>query len=248
MTPIRTAMLLAAGQGNRMQELTRSIPKPLLRIGNYTLLDIQLMKLKNAGIKKVVINLFHLPEKIIAHLEQNPHSGIDIHFSVEPELLGTGGGIARAFSYFAEETILLINSDILSDLVLENFLNTYYKSRAIASLTAWPSRDYKNYNLVQYDARHRLAGFQQKDNLPSGQTQTGIFMGYYILTPAAREFLHPHRSSVVTRFFMEAVNQDLFVPVYIHEGTWIDIGTKENYDTVLRLYQSGRINLDRFIR
>ena len=240
-------MLLAAGQGNRMQELTRHIPKPLLKIGEYTLLDIQLMKLKNAGIKKVVINLFHLPQKIMTHLEQNPHSGIDIHFSVEPELLGTGGGIARASSYFGEETILLINSDILSDLVLDDFLNYYYETRSIAALSAWPSRDYKNYNLVQYDARHILAGFQQKDNMPSGQIQTGIFMGYYILTSDARKYLHPHRSSVITRFFMEALKKHLSVPVYVHEGTWIDIGTKENYDTVLRLYQNGRINLDRFL-
>ena len=95
-TAIDQAMLLAAGLGTRLRPLTLTTPKPLLPLDGCTLIDHQLRYLASAGIGRVAINLHHLGEKIRAHAGDGSRYGLSIHYSEEPEILGTGGGVKRA--------------------------------------------------------------------------------------------------------------------------------------------------------
>ena len=105
------AFVLAAGQGKRFFPFSDKTPKPLFKIGRTSLIEENLNNLKKCGIDEVVINIFHLGEKIIDVLGDGSDYGLKISYSIESELLGTGGGIAKAIHLFKEPFIVLSGDD-----------------------------------------------------------------------------------------------------------------------------------------
>ncbi len=105
-------MILAAGYGKRMNNLTDSKPKPLLKIKNKELLRHNIDFFINLGCKKIVINTHYLHDQIENFIEKF-YSNLDIHLTYESTLLNTGGGIKNALSFFENKNFLVTNSDIL---------------------------------------------------------------------------------------------------------------------------------------
>jgi MurNAc alpha-1-phosphate uridylyltransferase len=122
---IERAIVLAAGFGKRVLPLTNITPKPLLKINNISLLTNTLNFLKKSGVKHFAINTHHLGEQIENFAERN--KGIyDIKIFKEKEILGTGGGIRNALSFFLDKPFISINSDtIWSDEYLSPLKNLY---------------------------------------------------------------------------------------------------------------------------
>jgi len=122
---IERAIVLAAGFGKRVLPLTNATPKPLLKINNISLLTNTLNFLKKSGVKHFAINTHHLGEQIENFAESN--KGIyDIKIFKEKEILGTGGGIRNALSFFLDKPFISINSDtIWSDEYLSPLKNLY---------------------------------------------------------------------------------------------------------------------------
>ena len=122
---IERAIVLAAGFGKRVLPLTNTTPKPLLKINNVSLLANTLNFLKKSGVKHFAINTHHLGEQIENFAESN--KGIyDVQIFKEKEILGTGGGIRNALSFFQDKPFISINSDtIWSDEYLSPLKNLY---------------------------------------------------------------------------------------------------------------------------
>jgi len=104
------AIVLAAGLGTRMRPYNGHIPKPLVEIGGKSLIDYSLDRLADAGVESVVVNVHHLADILERHLapRQRPHIVIS---DERGELLGTGGGIAKALPKLGEAPFFLVNSD-----------------------------------------------------------------------------------------------------------------------------------------
>ena len=117
---IKYGMILAAGLGTRMQPITLNTPKPLLKIGNKSLLDRSINLLANHGVEEIVINVHHLASQIKEHL-QSLNTNIKISISNEENLLlDTGGGVKQGTKHFNEDPFFIINPDTLwSDNYLE---------------------------------------------------------------------------------------------------------------------------------
>ncbi|HEY8566747.1 MAG TPA: nucleotidyltransferase family protein [Beijerinckiaceae bacterium] len=111
-TPIRTAMVLAAGLGQRMRPITDTLPKPLVRVGGRALIDYSLDRLAEAGIETAVVNVHHLPDQIEAHVRGRTVPRIVIS-DERDRLLETGGGVKRALPLLGAEPFLALNSDSL---------------------------------------------------------------------------------------------------------------------------------------
>ena len=117
------AMILAAGFGKRLGELTKNKPKPLLKVKGKPLIDYHIEKLISAGFKTIAINTHYLGNQISDHVISIFGQDVEIIISHENELLGTGGGIKKAISSFEDEEVVIINSDIYSDLDYRHFSN-----------------------------------------------------------------------------------------------------------------------------
>ncbi|MAR95958.1 MAG: nucleotidyl transferase [Gammaproteobacteria bacterium] len=113
------AMILAAGYGKRLMPLTKDTPKPLLKVGNKSLIQRNINYLIKNGFSEIVINISHFGELVQQHVEDN-FPDKDISFSYEKRPLGTGGGILNALKLLGNEPFLVINSDIYHDINIKN--------------------------------------------------------------------------------------------------------------------------------
>lgn len=112
--PIRKAMLLAAGRGTRMQTLTDDLPKPLIMVGQKSLIDYNFAKLEDANIRDVVVNLCYKGDLIKEHIEELYAKDFNLDFSFEDTALETGGGVKKALPLLKDEAFFVMNSDVLS--------------------------------------------------------------------------------------------------------------------------------------
>ena len=110
---IKKAMILAAGYGKRIHPLTLKIPKPLLKIGNETLLSNTLKFLELFGIKQVVINVHYLGEQIVNYINKNKFNLTISMVKEKDKILDTGGGVLNAIGYFLSDPFLIINPDTI---------------------------------------------------------------------------------------------------------------------------------------
>ncbi len=110
------AILLSAGRGQRLAPKTDSTPKPLVKVADKALIDYQLEKLSDAGIKKVIINTGWLGQQLIDYVGTGKRYGLRVLFSVEPEnALETAGGIIQALPLVTEETFIVCNADVFHE-------------------------------------------------------------------------------------------------------------------------------------
>ena len=160
--PVRQAMIFAAGLGTRLKPLTDTMPKALVRIGGEPLIKHVILRLKEAGFQRTVVNVHHFAQQIIDYLEENEHFGLDIRISDETEqLLETGGGIKKARDLFDPHSPVLIhNVDILSNVDLTAFYDHACSSGAEATLLV-SERQTKRYLL--FDDEYRLVGWTNKE-------------------------------------------------------------------------------------
>ena len=124
---IKKAMILAAGFGKRLYPLTLNYPKPLLRIGNETLLSNTLKFLEKFGIEKVVINVHYLGDKIIDYINKNKFKMVITLIKEKDKILDTGGAVLNAINHFLKEPFLIINPDTIWNISYLEELKTMEK-------------------------------------------------------------------------------------------------------------------------
>ena len=136
------AMILAAGFGKRLGHLTQSTPKPLIRVKGQPLIKYHLSKLLAADYSQIVINTHYLSDEIINYVKNEFNNDPRIIFSIEKEILGTGGGIKKALHHFGNDDFLVLNSDIYSDLDYK-----YFKSFTSPTLFAVETKNQGDFNI-----------------------------------------------------------------------------------------------------
>ena len=121
-------MILAAGLGTRLRPLTLVRPKVLVPVAGVCVLDFWIRRLYDAGFEAVVINAYHLHERLVKAI-QDRHWPIPVHVEVEPELLGTGGGIGNVLEFFEKQPFLVINGDIICNVPLPELREPVFRVR-----------------------------------------------------------------------------------------------------------------------
>lgn len=136
------AMILAAGFGKRLGHLTQSTPKPLIKVKGQPLIKYHLSKLLAADYSQIIINTHYLSDEIINYVKNEFDNDPRIIFSIEKEILGTGGGIKKALHHFGNDDFLVLNSDIYSDLDYK-----YFKSFTSPTLFAVETKNQGDFNI-----------------------------------------------------------------------------------------------------
>ncbi len=164
------AMIFSAGYGTRLHPLTQDIPKALAPIANTTLLAYNLEFLSSQGISGFVVNTHHFAEKIENYLKQNDFFGLDIHISLEKELLDTAGGVAKVREMLKQEDhVLLYNVDVISNINIEKMYEFHCKNKSDITL-ATRKRSTSRYLL--FDDNNILQGWKNE------KTRETILCGY----------------------------------------------------------------------
>ena len=228
------AMIFAAGLGTRLGHLTQHTPKALVKFEDKPLLEHVILKLKQIGVKDVIINVHHYAEQIIDFIKKNDF-GMNIHFSVEKDcLLDTGGGLKKASAFFDDgKPFFVHNVDVLSDL---NFLEMYdfhCRNNVLATL-AVRNRETQRYFL--FDENDRLCG---RENLKTNERvlfsdvsspenlHRWAFSGVHVVSPQIFDFMPQETVFPIIQLYKNAHKQVLAYP---HDyGKWKDMGKIEDF-------------------
>lgn len=230
---MRQAMIFAAGLGTRLRPLTDHMPKAMVRVGEHPLLWHVIMKLKAAGVERIVVNVHHFAEQIEDYLRTNDNFGIDIHISDERELLlETGGGIRKAIPLLEPDSPVLIhNVDILSNVDLAGFYQAAETSEAEACLLV-SRRTTKRYLL--FDASHRMMGWTNiqtgevkpsQEILETKELEQLAFSGIHLLKPSLFPLMEswPQRFPIMD-FYIQNCGQHYFEGMENTNLQLIDVG------------------------
>jgi NDP-sugar pyrophosphorylase family protein len=128
-TPV---VILAGGKGTRLMPYTTSLPKPLMPVGDYPILDILLRQLAQQGFKKITLAVGHLAGLIEAYFKQGENWGVDLTYAHETTPLGTAGPIARLPKH--DRPLLVLNGDLLTALDFEHLVRFHCEKRAAATI------------------------------------------------------------------------------------------------------------------
>ncbi len=162
-------MIFAAGLGTRLRPLTDTLPKALVPLNGKTLLQYQIEKLKQAGIRDIIVNVHHFPEQIISYLKAHDNFGCNIAISDEREaLLETGGGLRKAQSFFIDEAFLVCNVDILSNIDIRTLIAAH-QPEDIATVVVSP-RETQRYLL--FNEEQKMVGWT---NIKTGEVRPAEF-------------------------------------------------------------------------
>lgn len=223
---ITTAIILAGGFGTRLQSVVSDLPKPMAPVNNQPFLNYQLNYLKHYGIKKAVLSLGYLPEKIKDYYGNN-FNGLEIDYVIEKEPLGTGGGIRLALDKCAEEKVFILNGDSFFDVNLIEFYNLHSQNNSEISLALRKVNNADRYGTIEKNYENRIISFKEK----SGFAKEGIINGgVYILDKKTFTTLTPaNKNFSIEKDFFEKQLQTIQIKGFEFEGYFIDIGIPEDY-------------------
>ncbi len=233
------AMLFAAGKGTRLQPLTNRHPKCLVTANDMTLLEHNIQLLKKNGVTDIVINVHHLGQQIVDFVKANNFS-IDIHISVEEELLETGGGLLYAADYFrGEEAFLVCNSDIYTDLDIRSLTISHLENNNLATLAV---ADRKTSRYLRFNSKELLCGWENRKTIDeiswnNDAFKARAFNGIQVLSPKIFDYMIGQEPafSTIPIYLKAAEAGERIVAYSMDDAYWIDVGTIEKLEE-LRVY------------
>ena len=236
------AMIFAAGLGTRLGVETSKKPKALVKIGEKTLLELSIEKLKYEGISEVIVNVHHFSKVIIEFLTKH-NFGIPIHISDETEkLLDTGGGLKKAARFLkGPEPILIYNVDILCDIKLQKVIKSHVQSGALATLVV---RNRRTQRYLKFDNKKQLTGWINKKTsetkiaLPEtfAESLEMAFSGIHIVQADIFDFMPAEDKFSIIPFYIELAKTQLIKGYFDDSEKWMDVGKLEQLELARKLY------------
>ena len=230
------AMVLAAGLGTRLRPLTDDRPKALVEVAGRTLLETTLTRLRDFGIRDVIVNAHHLAEKIADYLDANKNFGMHIEISREELLLDTGGGLKKAAYFFRDardnQPFILHNVDVISAIDLDRMVRFHSEHQALATLAV---QDRKTSRYLLFDDESRLCGRRfEKDGVaeitrPATNLASLAFCGIHLISPRFLELMSEAGAfSIIASYLRLAGKGQQILGFRADEYYWRDLGTPEN--------------------
>ena len=238
----KTAMILAAGVGSRLDPLTRGLPKPMAPIVNKPVVEHILELLNRHGFSRVVMNLHYLGDKIRDYVGDGSRWNMEIHYSDEEDLLGTAGGVKRVEQFF-DDTFAVIGGDDLTDLDLTRMLQFHQERRSIATIALSLVEDPSQYGIAQTNDRGRILRFLEKPKDATFFSNTAN-TGVYLFEPDVLD-LSPTGEKYDFGMHLFPKLLQLKKPFYgwLTASYWSDIGHLESYRKAHYDALSGRVNI-----
>ncbi len=224
------AVIMAGGKGERLRPLTEKTPKPMVKLGEKPIIEHNIDHLIQYGIEKIYISIKYLGEQIKDYFGDGSSKGISIEYIEEEKYLGTGGAI-KLVKGFETEYILVMNSDLFTDVNFEDlYLNTL-TSKADIGISSIPYTVNIPYAIFERDG-DRVLSFKEKPN-NTHYANAGI----YILKSELIKRIPKNEYYNITDLIQNVLDQGGKVmqnPIY---GYWIDIGTHEDYNKAKEIIQ-----------
>lgn len=231
------AMILAAGFGTRLFPLTIDRTKPAIPFLGKPLVGYVAEYIAKFGFQDVVVNLHHQPESVQNALGDGSEFGVRINYTLEePNILGTAGALDNARHLLENDTFLIINGKIITDIDINAALETHRKTGALATMVLLPNANYERFSIVETEA-DRIKGFgdfadKSMMNSRNGQVPM-MFTGIHILEPRVFDYIPRGKySDIVPTFYNPALRNGEKIIAHFANGNWSEVSTIPRYLSV----------------
>jgi NDP-sugar pyrophosphorylase family protein len=245
------AMVLAAGLGTRLRPLTNDRPKALVELNGRTLLEITLSRLRQFGVRDVIVNAHHFSELLVQYLAANNDFGMTIEVSREDVLLDTGGGLKKAAHFFLrngggseDEPFILHNVDVISTIDLARMIAFHHEHNALATLAV---QERKTSRHLLFDETGQLCGRRSLDGRTEqvragSNPQALAFCGVHVISPRFLKLMSEEGVfSILAPYLRLAGAGEKILGFRADEYYWKDLGKPQNLAEAAQDVKFGRL-------
>jgi NDP-sugar pyrophosphorylase family protein len=218
-TPV---VILAGGKGTRLKPYTTSLPKPLMPVGEYPILDILLRQLGSQGFNRITLAVGHLAGLIQAYFKEGQDWGVDLEYSYETTPLGTAGPIARLPR--EEKALLVLNGDLLTTLDFAQLVRFHYENRSVATIGTKRRTETVQFGVIETGQNGLITQYKEKPNL-----DYLVSMGIYVFSPAVRDYIPRSQKFDFPELVQRLLDNRQRVLAYESDAYWMDIGRPDDY-------------------
>ncbi len=219
-------MILAGGKGTRLAPFTTVLPKPLMPIGDRSILDVVVRQLRGHGFIELTFAVGYLSHLIQAVFGDGSAHGLEIDYHVENEPLGTAGPLKAIDG--PDETFLAMNGDILTTLDYRSIFNIHRESGNVFTVATHRRTVRSEYGVLEveegFDRVQRVTGYAEKP-----ENSYIVSMGVYVLEPAALDYIPRDTRFDIPDLVLALLAAGQPVGSYLFEGYWLDIGRHDDY-------------------
>jgi len=219
------AVILAGGKGTRLAPYSRVFPKPMMPIGDKTILEILLGQMKRAGINHVALTVGHLAGLMRAFFQDGSQLGLKIRYSYEKKPLGTAGPLSLIGAQDLDDSFLVANGDVLTTLDIADLIRFHKQSGAIATIATHCRTVHIDLGVIQTNGDHTINGYIEKPDI-----EYQVSMGLYVFEPRVLAYI-PHGEYLdfpdLVKHMLAAGER---VCAYPFDGYWQDLGRPDDYE------------------
>ncbi len=223
------AVILVGGEGTRLRPLTFQTPKQMLPLVGVPMIECAMEELARHGVTDAVLALGYLPDSFSLAYPDNVIAGVKVTYAVEPAPLDTAGAIrfaARASGI--DDTFLVVNGDVLTDLDITALLAFHRQRGAEATIALHPVQDPSRYGVVETTPDGRVVAFIEKP--PRGEAPTNLInAGTYVMETSVLERIAPKGRVSVERDTFPSLAEDGVLYALRDDAYWLDTGTPQTY-------------------
>lgn len=218
------AIILAGGKGTRLRPYTTVIPKPLVPVGDKTILEILIEKLKGFGVTDIVLCVNHMAALIMAYFGDGVKWGVKIEYSQEDKYLGTVAPIKLVKDL--PENFLVMNGDLLTDLNVRDLYNYHLQNGALLTIATYKREIQIDFGVIDIDENKNIAiGFHEKP-----VHESNVSMGVYVFNRELLSYVPDNMHFGFDDLMHKLLHNKKIIKVYPFSGYWLDIGRAADYD------------------
>ena len=218
----KRAIILAGGKGTRLRPYTVVLPKPLMPIGEFPILEVIVRQLVLQEFKHITLAVNHQAEIIRAFFQDGSKWGVKIDYSLEDMPLSTMAPLRLINNL--PQNFLIMNGDILTDLSYSDILEEHVSKNNLFTIAAFKREQKVDYGVLHVDSNNNLIGFQEK---PSAQYL--VSMGVYVANRQILNFIPEGKSYGFDNLMMDMLVAGQKATVREFDGYWLDIGRPDDY-------------------
>ena len=214
---------MAGGEGQRLRPLTQSTPKPLLRIGDKTIIEHNIERLMKYGVNKIHVSVRYLKEQIVEYLGNGERWGISVEYIIEDSPLGTIGALGQKEG-FTSEYVLVMNSDLLTNIDFADFYTFFQNSEADFLIACIPFKVSVPYAVIEVDSDHNILSLQEKPMMTYFSNA-----GIYLFRREIADLIPRGQKLDATDLIENIISKGMKVKSYPLSNYWLDIGRMEDF-------------------
>ena len=216
-------VVLAGGRGSRLAPYTSVLPKPLMPVGEQSILELVVEQLGDAGIEDIHFCVGYLAHLVEAVFDNRENGHVNITYVREQEALGTAAPLRLVEGL--ESTFIVMNGDVLTTLDYRELVG-YHRAQKNMLTIATHKRSIKiDYGMLHLDVTSRVRGFEEKPEIVSP-----VSMGIYVMEPDVLDYIPKGRYFDFPDLVQALLAAEERVGAYVYDGLWFDIGRQEDYE------------------